>query len=231
MTEEKDKDKQREQRKKHLIKLYKQIVAEKKELPIRQDFLEHDISKDVLARAFGGIENMHEYMKQEHGIFLDKHFSTIEKLFSPERSAVNSNKKRFIITTAVAGSKAHLGFLSTIDKYCEENNAQAVIMPAESITNSFEKQTAVFDQAFNDPKYLFVSEDTPLNNNISLRNIQVSAKQIKPITGLLRIGKREGSYVFAAPKQFLEHDAWCLHITILLFRNFCFQKTFIYCRP
>jgi hypothetical protein len=205
MTEEKDKDKQREQRKKHLIKLYKQIVAEKKELPIRQDFLEHDISKDVLARAFGGIENMHEYMKQEHGILLDKHFSTIEKLFSPERSAVNSNKKRFIITTAVAGSKAHLGFLSTIDKYCEENNAQAVIMPAESITNSFEKQTAVFDQAFNDPKYLFVSEDTPLNNNISLRNIQVSAKQIKPITGLLRIGKREGSYVFAAPKQFLEY--------------------------
>jgi hypothetical protein len=78
-------------------------------------------------------------------------------------------------------------------------------MPAESISNSFEKKTAVFDKEFNSDKYLFVQEDTPLNNNISLCSIQVSAKQVKPITGLSRLGRREGSYVFASPKQFLEY--------------------------
>lgn len=198
-------EKQKIARKNHIIKLYKKIVTEKKTLPVRQDFLEYDTNKDALARIFGGIESLHSYMREEYGDFLDKHFSTVDSVFAKERSALNSDKKRFIITTAVAGANAHNGFLATIDKYCEENDAQAVIMPAESITNSFEKKTAVFDKVFNDPKYLFVSEDTPLNNNISLRNIQVSAKQVKPITGLVRIGKREGSYVFAAPKQFLEY--------------------------
>jgi hypothetical protein len=77
-------------------------------------------------------------------------------------------------------------------------------MPCESVTNSFENETAVFASVFTDPKYMFVSKDTPLNNNISLCSIQISAKQIRPITGLSRIGNREGSFVFASTKQFLE---------------------------
>jgi hypothetical protein len=188
-----------------IIQAYKDIVSSKGEKPSYSDFLDADISRDKIRRRFGGIENLHDYMRDNDSAFLQEHFSSVEDVFSKSKNAVYSDKKRFIVTTAVADSEAHLGFLSAIDTYCKENDAAIVIMPAESITNSFERRTATFDKVFNDEKYLFVQENTHLNNNVSLCSIQVSAKQIKPITGLTRIGKREGSYVFASPKQFLEY--------------------------
>jgi len=207
MSDNKDKtlEKQKEERRKYIVKVYKEVVSEMKRLPVYQDFLDYDISRDSIRRVFGGIENLHEDIRDTDGKFLDKHFSSVDRIFSEEKSVKNSGKSLYVITTAVAGAKIHKGFLKTIDKYCKENNGQIVIMPAESITNSFEKKTAVFPKEFNDPKYLFVTDTAPLNNNISLCSIQVSAKQIKPITGLSRLGSREGSYVFASPKQFLEY--------------------------
>lgn len=198
-------EEQKEERREYILKIYKKLVAEKKILPVYQDFLDYDISRDSVRRVFGGIENLHDFVRDTESEFLNKHFSSIEHIFAQEKSVSNSDKNVFVISTAVGGAKAHKGFLKTLDKYCNENNAQMVIMPAESITNSFEKKTAVFDKEFNNPKYLFVTDTVPLNNNISLCSIQVSAKQIKPITGLSRLGKREGSYVFASPKQFLEY--------------------------
>ena len=188
-----------------IINSYKEIVTNKKDLPSYADFVEYGISRDVIRRNFGGMEYLHEYVRDNYSDFLNENFSSVIDIFSSKRNAINSNKKRFIVTTAVADSEAHHGFLKAMENYCNRNNAQIVIMPCESVTNSFEKKTAIFDKAFNNEKYLFVQEDTPLNENISLCSIQVSAKQIKPITGLTRIGKREGSYVFASPKQFLEY--------------------------
>lgn len=191
--------------KKFIIEEYKSIVELKKELPSYREFLVRDIKRDTIRRHFGGIELLHEYMREHENEFLSKHFSSVENIFSDLKSASNSEKKIFVVTTAVADSKAHLGFLDALGHYCEERDAQLVIMPCESVTNSFENKTAVFDPVFNDPRYLFVQDDTKLNDNISLCGIQVSAKQIKPITGLQRLGNREGSYVFASPKQFLEY--------------------------
>jgi len=194
-----------EDKNQQIIDLYKEILVEKKSLPVYKDFLEHGITRDILRGRFGGIENLHEYFKDNHEEFLDEHFFSVDGIFSTHRNALNSDKKIFVITTAVADSKAHQGFLDAIKNFCNRNDAQTIIMPCESVTNSFENKTAIFDTVFNDPAYLFVQEDTPLNDNISLCSIQVSAKQIKPITGLSRLGNREGSYVFASPKQFLEY--------------------------
>jgi len=202
---EKSLEKQREKKRKYILKIYKKVVKEEKRIPVYQDFVEYDITRDSVRRVFGGIETLHEYVRDTENEFLNKHFSSVDQVFSEEKSVGKSDKKVFVVTTAVAGSKIHKGFLKTLDKYCQENDGQIVIMPAESITNSFEKKTAVFDKEFNDEKYLFVQDDTPLNDNISLCSIQVSAKQIKPITGLSRLGSRDGSYVFASPKQFLEY--------------------------
>ena len=193
------------QHREEVISMYKDIVSETGEKPSRADFLDRGVTKDKLARRFSGIERLHDYMRENHSDFLSKHFSSIEDVFTNDRNPIHSKKKRFVITTAVADAEAHMGFLSAIDTYCKMNNADIIVMPAESITNSFEKKTATFDKVFSDSKYLFVQEDTSLNSNISLCSIQVSAKQIKPITGLSRIGNREGSYVFASPKQFLEY--------------------------
>lgn len=196
---------QKKERHKDIVKAYKKIVIEVKILPVYQDFLAYDISRDSIRRVFGGIENLHDHIRSNEDKFLSKHFSSVDQIFADSKSVENSAKNTYIISTAVGGAKAHLGFLKTMEKFSQENNAEMVIMPAESISNSFEKKTAVFDKEFNNDKYFFVTKDSELNNNIMLCSIQVSAKQIKPITGLSRLGNREGSYVFASPKQFLDY--------------------------
>ena len=169
------------------------------------DFIEYKITNETIKYHFGNISILHEYMKENYEEYLAAYLYSIEKLFDESRDVSNSKKKRFVITTAVDGAKAHIKFLSALDNYAEKNNAQIVIMPCESVTNSFENNNAVFDKEFIDKKYMFVQKNTPLNDNLFLCSIQVSAKQIKPITGLERLGNREGSYIFASPKQFLEY--------------------------
>jgi hypothetical protein len=52
-----------------------------------------------------------------------------------------------------------------------------------------------------------VVEDTHLNSNFFISTIKLSAKQINPTTGLSDIGQREGSFVFASPKQSLTPES------------------------
>jgi len=188
----------------NLIGLYLKIVETKKDLPVYNDFLALDVSRGTIRHHFGGIENLHAHMRETHVDELMVHFSTVESIFDPNRS-IDVSTSKFVITTAVADSPADKNFLAALKLYCDTNDAQLVIMPCESVTNSFEKKTATFDPIFNEAHFRVVNSDVELNSNFSLCSIQVSAKQIKSITGLSRLGNREGSYVFASPKQFLEY--------------------------
>lgn len=191
--------------KQKIVEVYKNIVAKKKEKPKNSDFALYDINRDKISRHFGNIENLHTYMQENFKEFLTQYYGSVEDILSSDRRPDTQTNTTYVITTAVADSKVDINFLNTLKSYCEKNNATLVIMPCESITNSFENRTASFDKEFNDPSLFVVSEDINLNENFSLCSIQVSAKQIKSITGLSRLGSREGSYVFASPKQFLEY--------------------------
>ena len=184
-----------------------EIVVEKKDLPISSDFIVKGITRDQIRRNYGNMSNLYRIMFSEKMDEINKHLTTVTSIFSEEKDATRSvgKSKKFIITTAVASAQADTEFLAAIDNYASKNKAQIIIMPCESKTNSFNNETAVFDPVFSDSKYLFVQRDTAISTNISLCSIQVSANQVKPITGLARIGKRSGSYVFASPKQFLEY--------------------------
>jgi hypothetical protein len=190
--------------KERIEQAYCEIVVLKHNLPVYNDFLPHEITQKMIVHHYGGIEILHKYMKETQYDFLKTFFSDLETVFSEERS-VSSGIGKYVITTAVADAKADVNFLASLKSYCKRVDAQLVIMPCESITNSFENKRAVFDPVFNDPSIMVVTEDSKLNENFSLCSIQVSAKQIKSITGLSRLGNREGSYVFASPKQFLEY--------------------------
>lgn len=184
---------------------YKDFVTKERALPSFSSLLEYGVSRDMIRRHFGGIGKLHDFMRDNHKDYISSFISSVEEVFAKEKNASEFVKKRLVITTAVADSPVHKGFLDALDNYCWTNDAEVIIMPCESVTNSFENKTATFDPVFSDPKYLFVQDDTRVNENLSLCSIQVSAKQIKPITGLSRVGQREGSYIFASPKQFLEY--------------------------
>lgn len=195
-----------EEKRKFIKELYLKILDANKAFPVYGDFVDYGVSSSNISTLFGGIEKLKNIIMEENGDFISQRFSTLKSLFDGSRNVNSENSvgKRFIVTTAVGDCKANMSFLKAIDTYCEHMNAKIVIMPCESTTNSFENETALFDPIFNDPKYLFVTRDEKLNENLKLCSIQVSANQIKATTGLSRLGT-SGSYIFASPKQFLDY--------------------------
>ena len=193
--------------KEELEKAYIEIMKELKDFPSYSDLIVRGISKAKIRTKFGGISNLKNEIWEKYQSEIHEIVTTINSAFAKEKSASNliGKSKRYVITTAVASAPVHQGFISALETYAELNDAKIVIMPCEAVSNSFENHSAVFDKTFNDPSYFFVDSDIQLCNNLSLCSIQVSANQVKPITGLARIGKRSGSYVFASPKQFLEY--------------------------
>jgi len=107
--------------------------------------------------------------------------------------------KRFVITTAVVGCKVHAGFLDSIQTYCKAKDAMLLVLPAAdpasagnwNLDPDLGMQSIVFG-------------DIALNSNLFLCSIKLSAKQIDPTTGLDRIGQRNGSFIYASPKQRLK---------------------------
>lgn len=107
--------------------------------------------------------------------------------------------KRFVVTTAVVGCPVHDGFLDSIQTYCKKKKAMLLVLPAADPASAGDWNL--------DPdlgKESVVMGDLPLNSNLFLCSIKQSAKQIDPTTGLDRIGQRNGSFIYASPKQRLK---------------------------
>jgi hypothetical protein len=191
----------------HIIDVYKEIATGKRDFPSLGDFANFDISRDKIRTSFGNFAYLHNYMRTHHNDFLSEIFSSVDTMFSAKNKITIDEIKpgRYVITTAVANAPVDEDFMNSLISYCEIHSAKLIIIPCESITNSFENRTAVFDSYFNNIECYVIIDDVNLNDNFSICSIQVSAKQIKSITGLSRLGSREGSYVFASPKQFLEY--------------------------
>lgn len=193
--------------KQEIITKYLEIVAEKGVLPTYSTFILDSISKDKIKYHFGNIEGLHEHMHENYQDKLDQYIVTEHTVFShiktKELDESLKSFKRFVITTVISGKKIQQDFYNSIKNYCELKNAKLICIPALDIANR---------KSFNNfqfPKELinesFIQKDTKLNDNLFISSIKLSAKHIQPTTGLSRIGQRNGSYIFASPKQFLEY--------------------------
>lgn len=164
---------------------------------------EVDINTDTTIRLFGGMEGLHKYARQHHpSYFFDIDVETLNtpKHFKKLESAINKGR-RFIVTTAVEGCPADENFLKSVRTYCVSRNATLlVLMCADPAARGFGTQVDAVIPSYGH----FVLEDTELNKNLFISTIKVSAKQIEPLTGLLRIGQRNGSMILASPKQQLK---------------------------
>jgi hypothetical protein len=131
----------------------------------------------------------------------DEDLKTPQKLKSLKDAV--SNNKRFLITTAVSGCDLNKDFMSCLETMAKARDAEILIMlcsdPAKSNNNDYFKKEIT--------KYNIVISDVALNNNLFISSIKTSAKQINPLTGLSRIGKSKGSFIYASPKFFLEYTS------------------------
>lgn len=200
-TEEK-----KQQKKADIIKAYLSFVKENNCHPSVSDMTQFGFSGKSINHYFGNITTLKEVIKKENKDFVDKHIFdetsfTVEKFKKIQNTA--KKKKRFFITTAVSNHPLHKKAFDSIKSYCKKKKAELLIIPIQDPSTG-----SGLNNDYNLPLELrnenIVFGDVELNSNIKIRSIKIQAKQIKPLTGLARLGKRSGSFIFGSPKQFLE---------------------------
>lgn len=198
-----------EDKKEAIIIAYSSIVGEKERLPTYSDFIEYDINRDKIKRHFGNLTRLHSFVEENHKDILENNIAHESIIFSKKvlegLDKSLEKYKRFFITTAVNGKSVNLNFYNTIKNYCKQNNALLLILPCADVASTSKMVSWTFDKVIKDE--FFINREIALNTKVYISNIKLSAKQINPTTGLSRIGQRNGSYIFASPKQALEYVA------------------------
>jgi hypothetical protein len=188
--------------KKSIKSIYKKFVKKHKRNPSSADLNKLDVSRDMIRHHFGNMTNLKDEMREENPSLFSKIID--ETLFEPQRFKKIEEEvgsyKRFVITTAVTGCDVHDKFYASLKNYCKRNDALLLILPckdpAANVGWSFDSKLS---------EEFFVGSDLTLNKNMHIRMIQLSAKQIKPTTGLQRLSQKDGGFIYASPKQFLEY--------------------------
>lgn len=203
--QKKDNKKTKNDKKKQILSDYAKL-AESLDRPVSMgDLIDAGHTKDAVAHHFRSLTKLDNIARDR---FPNK-FSdvSVKSLLGPKAvsrlqgAVVNYN--RFVIATAVTGCDLHSDFYRSIQTYCSHNNAVLLVLvqsdPAHNRKNG--------DLGYVDKKLMndhIVVADTALNSNLYISTIKLSAKHIDPITGLGRIGQRNGSFIYASPKQRLK---------------------------
>lgn len=188
-----------------LIKDYIKLVKKTGMYPGRSELDKAGYNRDKLRHYFSNLDGLRkaasEWAKANDPAAFDNVID--ESIFTPKRFKelqTNVKKhKRFVVTTAVVGCPVHAGFLESIKTYCEDKDAMLLVLPAADPASAGNWN---LDPALGAESIVF--NDISLNSNVFLCSIQLSAKQIDPTTGLDRIGQRNGSFIYASPKQRLK---------------------------
>jgi hypothetical protein len=190
---------------KSIVGTYVRLAKKSKMHPTRVVMKRAGVSRDQIRHHFGSLM---ELRKRAKALF-PKAFEGVidEEIFSPERHSriekLVGKKKVFFITTAVTGCRLSPGFLNNIDAFCRDRDAVPLFLLASdpaATTNGWSIDPALADRNI-------VFDDIALNSNCFINTIKLSAKHIDPITSLGRIGQRDGTFVFASPKQRLKFVA------------------------
>lgn len=188
-----------------LIKDYIKIVKTTGMYPGRSLLSKAGYNRDKLRHYFTNLDQLKKSAVEWAEANDPTAFDSVidESIFTPKRlKALESTVKkykRFVITTAVVGCPVHKGFLESIRTYCEHKDAMLLVLPAEDPASGGNWN---LDPELGAESIVF--GDIALNSNVFLCSIQVGAKQTDPTTGMDRIGQRNGSFIYASPKQRLK---------------------------
>jgi hypothetical protein len=188
-----------------LIKKYLAYVTKKKSIPSLSELSAIGITRNAIRHHFGSNTQLYDFMKENHSAAMD--FIVDESLFTPKRFQEIKKEagkySRFVVTTAVVEKPIHLGFYDSLKNFCKRNDALLLILPCQDTAN----RKTHFDWTLAPELHseYIVFNDLALNSKLFVSAIKLSAKHINPLTGLGRIGQKNGSFIYASPKQSLEY--------------------------
>lgn len=106
--------------------------------------------------------------------------------------------KKYLITGAEYGEYPEYKFLRNLEEYAKKKGATLVVLPYAKIPSHYLKFTPPLSPLL--ASYA-VEKDTLLCKNLELRRYNVTAQQIKPLTGLTRLVSSHKSAIIGSPKQ------------------------------
>lgn len=185
-----------------ILDIFIKLIKQKKMTPTRTELHKAGITRDSYRNHFKTISGLKEAAKlKDPSAFnqtIDESIFTNETLKKIKTDV--KKYKKFVITTAVTGMSVHQDFYTNLKFYCKKNNAKLLILPSSdpAAIAGFEIDGSLSEEAI-------IVQDIELNSNLMISTFKTSAKQINPLTGLRRMGRREKSIIVASPKQFLEY--------------------------
>jgi len=199
----------REKKVDEIISAYSEI-ADTKGYVSMNDMIDAGYTKDTISYYFRNLARLNKAAREKYPeSFFDVY---LNELITPEnlhkmQTAVKDHK-RFFVTTAVTGCRANDEFIASIKNFCSRNNAHALILVAsDPAHNKFAPGAnygTVDAQLANDPDISIVVSDIALNTNLCISTVKLSAKAIDPATSMGRIASKNGTFIFASPKQRLK---------------------------
>lgn len=190
-----------------IMRTYANLAKKLKRKVRMNDMIDAGVTKDTISHHFRSLSRLEEaargkYSERFHDVALNDILGpkALKKL-----GGVVNDFNRFFITTAITGCAVDRDFIKSVKSYCIKNEAQLLVLVASDPAHN--------RSGFGQGEFLgsvdkelldcgiVVTADTALNSNVYLSTIKLSAKQIDPITGLDRIGQRNGSFIYASPKQ------------------------------
>lgn len=187
--------------KEEILKVYLSYVIKHKKHPTRNELLTFgEVSRDIVRSRFGNYENLRKQIIEDGAV--DDYIFDVESLDAKYVKATNKELgkyKRFVITTAVANSNVNKEFFASLKGYCEHEKAALIILP--SLMNKSGPKWNL-DVSLKDEHVLFY--DYHFNDNVAVLGMVNNSKSSDPVSGLPRLGKRNGSFICSSPKQNLK---------------------------
>lgn len=191
-------------KKKQIIKDFASLARRLKREVRLEDLKSLSITKDMVTHHFGSLSKLEEEARSSFpNYFFDIPVENIYSKQALERLRADvASTKRFVITTAVSGCDIDDKFYKSLQHYCSVNNAKLLVIIADDPAHTRKSEWGTISSKLKNE--IIVLEDTRLNSNVFISTIKLSAKQIDPTTGLGRIGQRNGTFIYASPKQRLK---------------------------
>lgn len=199
------KSKEKQDKKQQIISDYAKLAKELDGQPKMSDLVDAGYTKDTITHHFGSLARLDAVAREKHAAKFND--VSVQSLLGPKalsrlQGAV-AKHRRFIITTAVTGCRVPDAFYQSIKTYCSLKDAALLVLAQSDPAHNRDKKSLGFIDKRLAGEYIVVA-DTALNSNLYVSTIKLSAKHIDPITGLGRIGQRNGSFIYASPKQRLK---------------------------
>lgn len=108
------------------------------------------------------------------------------------------DEMRYVITSAQYGANVNDKVFDTLKYYADYNEAELIVLPLQGYMVD---ESEGLDEKIED---YVLYKNKKLNNNVNVAHFGVRAQTIQPMTSVARFAQKDGTTIFASPKQGLE---------------------------